>query len=268
MEYEEEFILGNSFRGKIYGKLEGLEEIVQIINSREFLEEVKVMDLFRGVPPFHLLVYDKFLALGIYGEDKKISLGVKSYSESNLLSWIDTFISFDHNELRIVNKMDAPEEFKKRLDLRTKLPWINYNLKTNLISEIQKEDCLFKKHLREMPLTNELYSLYEIYGKTFAVHLKINDEINFVGDAGLIPGIKSEGRGTQEYKLPIEEVEEKLKTEHPEALVFRAPLLTCTFYYGPKYGSCLGNIFEEVYAEKLGFDPTRIRKESPKIFSN
>ncbi len=263
MVNEYNFCLTDSLSGKIYYDSGKLEEMLSLVNSSDFLKEAKTMELFRGVPPFNLLLYNDFLVLGIYGTNKKISLGINVYSDHNFLSWLDGPLSFNKSGVRILDKSGNPKEFKRRLELRTKFDWISYNPQTEVMREVLEKKCAFRNYLESMPESDELYSLMNLNGKTFVVHMKINKNFNFIDSKGnLSKGIRCEGQGVKEYNLPINQVEEKIKKENSKALIFSSPLLTCTKFWGLKEGACIANIFEEVYAEKLGFKTKREKNNS------
>jgi len=152
--------------------------------------------------------------------------------------------------------------------LRTKFDWINYNPKIDIIREVLGKKCAFRKYLENMPESDELYSLSDRDGKILIVHMKINKNFNFINSKGnLLKGIKCEGKDFKEYTLSINQVEEKIKKENPKALVFSSPLLTCTKFWGLNEGACIANIFEEVYAKKLGFEIKREEKNNSNGFN-
>ena len=142
----------------------------------------------------------------------------------------------------------------ERIKKWTDMDWIAYDPITDILGEVKGRSCAARQYLESMPVNNELFAISQYHDKVKVVHMYIDEEFVAVGSAGEIKeGLMSRGKERQEYDAPIEEVEAMVRHKNPDALVVIEPLSFCSTNEVQSW-SCLGCIFEEVYADKMGYN--------------
>lgn len=238
------------------GNLEGM---VALAASSDFVHETEIMKQRNNFPPFNLLVYDNFLALGLFGSNREVSACIRDYSQELLISWIDTALAQYGTPIRIVEKTSEKGKMLERIKPRTDYDWVEYDPKSEVLREIRGKPCQARVLLESMPESNELYAVHEYYGNVEVVHMRIATE-----EGERLVGLQCKPVGEVGYYTgkTLEEVEKMLKKQHPNTLVVREPLAYCAFGSSSRPFSCLAVIFEEVYARKIGFPIEEAMKPS------
>ncbi len=219
-----------------------LERMIEVVTGTEFLDETDRMFENRRITPFTLLVYKDILALGVYTEDGMINVGVKKYSNDQLLDWVDKALSLFKHPLRVVNMNKS--DFAERLASRASLGWIDYNPSLELITEKKGVKCPAENFLESNPPNKDLYAISKQFNEVEVAHLRIDIDGN---------SLQCLDYGTETFNLPIGDVEDMMRLMHPDSLVLREPLAFCSAKCDNKPYACLAVKFESVYARKAGF---------------
>lgn len=226
-----------------------LEKMVKLASTLDFMEEIEIMKKVGFSPPMNLLIYDNYLALGLYHTGDGMGVGIRPYSDEMLKTWIDIALSLRKHPIRVIDKTQK-ENFTERLKPRTGLDWIEYD--SQILREIKDKHCKAQKYLESVTLSKDLYAVLEFWGKVEVMHWRIKDYSSLKDPKTLIEGIICELQGKQRHDPPIENIEKMLKEKHPEALIMREPLRYCSCGDESKPWSCLAHLFEKAYAKQIG----------------
>ena len=258
MSLENNIILGNGVEVSFCPHSDGLlERMISLAKTPDFLAETENMKERGLKTPFNFVIYDDILALGLSTHRGDVDVRFFPYDELFFVDRIDMALSLRGHPVAVVNKTSSQEEFLKRISSRTKLDWIEYDEETGILREVAGKPCLARTYLMSQPASRDLYALYE-YARpgeegVLAVHMRIDtNRVNFFESFGLSPGIQCIGSIPEEYHEPIDDVEKRIRAEHPHTLVMKSPLAYCVQGCEEKPYSCLACVFEKVYAEKTG----------------
>jgi hypothetical protein len=258
MSQKSRIVLPNEVTVRFFPKSDTLESMMEIARSKDFLAETMMMQEIGNCPPMNLLVYDDFLALGLFGENK-LDVGISQYSPNLLLQYVDTALSLRHHPIRIIDKT-SDREMSQRISPRTSLDWIEYDQRSQVIRENKAVQCPIDRYLSSAQTHDQLFTLSQEYGETFVNHWKI------VIDGPAHQGLISEGQEIETFQDNMDNVESFIRQSYPHALVGREPLMFCGLSSPSIPYSCIGVKFERWYAERIDhFGMNKHRSPNPHL---
>ena len=245
--------LPNSVDVNFFVEPNNLYEAARIFSSLDFIKETEIMKKVRNFPPFNLLIYDEFMALGLYNEKGVVGVGIRDYCQEGMIEWIDMALSLRKHPIRVVEKTSNEGEMFKRISSRMNLPWIEYDKPTQVIREISGARCPIDDYLESAPISKELYSLVNYDGQVHVAHKKINDNHTKFENGKHLDVLLCEDMGIEIIDSNLDAIELFLRKENPDALIIHEPLTYCGMGCKEVPYSCLAAKFEKWYAKKIGF---------------
>lgn len=256
MTKKHEIVLPNSVKVSFYPKKDTLERMLEIANTPDFLEETEIMKKLKNFPPASILVYDDFMALGLYDSGGNNTVGFREYKHDLLMEYVDWAIALRGHAIRIVEKTSKKDEIFERLKPVIDYEWVEYDKPTQALREKTGVPCEPEKIFENLPLTDEAFAISDFGpNEVKTVHMKIKETYSVPNSTGGLKGVICEGQGRKFYEnAKIEEIEEKLRKSYPNALIVREPFAYCSHGCKAKPFSCIAVKFERAYARKKGME--------------